>query len=77
MSGALTDRAESAIRAVYVPLPDPVPVPTEQSHACLRPLGLSGGPYRYESRSSGFSADLPVDSGGFVVDYPDSFRRIW
>ncbi len=33
--------------------------------------------YRYESRSSGFSADLAVDSGGFVVDYPDSFRRIW
>ncbi len=76
MSGALTDRAESAIRAVYVPLPDPVPVPAEQSHACLRPLGLSGGPYRYQSRSSGFSANLPVDSGGFVVDYPDSFRRI-
>ncbi len=65
------------IRAVYVPLPDLVPVPAEQSYACLRPLGLSGGLYRYESQSSGFSADLAVDSGGFVVDYPDSFRRIW
>ncbi len=65
------------LRAVYVPLPDPAPVPAEQSYACLRPLGLSGGLYRYESRASGFSADLPVDSGGFVVDYPDSFRRIW
>ena len=65
------------IRAVYLPLPDLVPVPAEQSYACLRPLGLSGGLYRYESRSSGFSADLAVDSGGFVVDYPDSFRRIW
>ena len=65
------------LRAVYVPLPDLTPVPAEQSYACLRPLGLSGGLYRYESRASGFSADLPVDSGGFVVDYPDSFRRIW
>ena len=65
------------IRAVYVPLPDLVPVPAEQSYACLRPPGLSGGLFRYESRASGFSADLPVDSGGFVVDYPDSFRRIW
>jgi hypothetical protein len=65
------------IRAVYLPLPDLVPVPAEQSYACLRPLGLSGGLFRYESRSSGFTADLPVDSGGFVVDYPDSFRRIW
>ena len=65
------------LRAVYVPVPDLAPVPAEQSYACLRPLGVSGGLYRYESRASGFSADLPVDSGGFVVDYPDSFRRIW
>jgi len=65
------------IRAVYVPLPDLAPVAAEQSYVCLRPLGLSGGLYRYESRSSGFAADLPVDSGGFVVDYPDSFRRVW
>lgn len=65
------------IRVVYLPLPGLAPVPAEQSYVCLRPLGLSGGLYRYESRSSGFSADLPVDSGGFVVDYPDSFRRIW
>jgi len=65
------------LRTVYLPLSDLVPEPAEQSYACLRPLGLSGGLYRYESRSSGFSADLPVDSGGFVVDYPDSFRRIW
>jgi hypothetical protein len=65
------------IRAVYVPLPDLEPVPAEQSYICLRPLGLSGGLYRYESRTSSFGTDLPVDSGGFVVDYPDSFRRIW
>ncbi len=65
------------IRAVYVPLPELTPVAAEQSYVCLRPLGVSGGLYRYESRSSGFAADLPVDSGGFVVDYPDSFRRIW
>jgi len=65
------------IAAVYVPVPDLAPAAAEQSYACLRPLGLSGGLYRYESRTSGFTADLPVDSGGFVVDYPDSFRRIW
>ena len=65
------------IRAVYVPLPELAPRPAEQSYACLRPLGPSGGLYRYESHTSGFSADLAVDSGGFVVDYPDSFRRIW
>ena len=65
------------LRVVYLPLPELAPRPAEQSYACLRPLGPSGGLYRYQSRTSGFSADLAVDSGGFVVDYPDSFRRIW
>ena len=65
------------LRVVYLPLPELAPAAAEQSYTCLRPLGLSGGLYRYESRASGFTADLPVDSGGFVVDYPDSFRRIW
>lgn len=65
------------LRALYLPLPELTPFAAEQSYACLRPLGPAGGLYRYESRASGFSADLPVDSDGFVVDYPDTFRRIW
>jgi uncharacterized protein len=36
----------------------------------------SGGElYRYESLDSGFTADLPVDEDGLVVDYPGLSRR--
>ncbi len=64
-------------RVVYLPVPELTPFPAEQSYACLRPLEAAGGLFRYESLTSGYSADLPVDSDGFVVDYPDTFRRIW
>lgn len=33
--------------------------------------------YRYESRDSDFSADLPLDPDGLVLDYPGLFRRVW
>lgn len=32
--------------------------------------------YRFEARSTGFTADLPVDADGLVQDYPGLFRRI-
>jgi hypothetical protein len=31
--------------------------------------------YRYESLDSGFTADLPVDADGLVLDYPGLFRK--
>jgi uncharacterized protein len=33
--------------------------------------------YRYESRDSDFTADLPLDADGLVLDYPGLFRRVW
>jgi len=33
--------------------------------------------YRFEDPSISFSADLPVDEDGLVLDYPDLFRRIY
>lgn len=33
--------------------------------------------YRYESLVSGFTAVLPVDDDGFVIEYPAIWRRIW
>lgn len=33
--------------------------------------------YRYESLSSGFVAELPVDDDGYVIDYPAIWERIW
>jgi uncharacterized protein len=32
--------------------------------------------YRFESRDSDFTADLPLDPDGLVLDYPGLFRRI-
>ena len=34
-----------------------------------------GGVYRFLSLDGGFTADLPVDSDGLVLDYPGLFRR--
>jgi hypothetical protein len=33
--------------------------------------------YKYESLDSGFTADLPVDTDGLVLDYPGLFRRVF
>ena len=32
--------------------------------------------YRFESLESGFTAELPVDEDGFVLDYPGLFKRL-
>jgi hypothetical protein len=33
--------------------------------------------YKYESLDGGFTADLPVDADGLVLDYPGLFRRVF
>ncbi|MCA1728720.1 MAG: putative glycolipid-binding domain-containing protein [Actinobacteria bacterium] len=50
------------------------PWPESQHYACLE-KGDEGGLYRFLSLDGGFTADLPVDSDGLVVDYPGLFRR--
>jgi hypothetical protein len=39
--------------------------------------GDGGGTYRFMSLDGGFSADLPVDLDGLVLDYPGLFRRVF
>ncbi|MCO8242465.1 MULTISPECIES: putative glycolipid-binding domain-containing protein [unclassified Haladaptatus] len=65
------------ISVVYLDVPSMTATPVEQRYTCLEPLGSSGGMYRYESLKSGFTADLPVDSDGVVVNYPGVFRRMF
>lgn len=36
---------------------------------------VRGELYRFESLDGGFTADLPVDTDGLVLDYPGMFRR--
>ena len=45
-----------------------------QRYTCLE-QDAWGGLYRYESLDGGFTADLPVDADGLVLDYPGLFRR--
>ena len=46
--------------------------PQDQRYTALTPGSL----YRFESPGSGFTADLPVDEDGLVLDYPGLFRRL-
>jgi hypothetical protein len=73
----LTEGERSEIRVAYLPVPGLHPRPADQRYTCLKALGPPGGLFRYEGLFRGFTADLPVDSNGFVVDYPETFRRIW
>ena len=50
---------------------------SRQRYTCLE-RDADGGLYRYEDRGTfrGFTADLPVDADGLVLDYPGIFRRL-
>jgi len=43
-----------------------------QRYTCLQSRRL----YRFEAVDGSFSADLPVDEDGFVLDYPTLFKRV-
>jgi hypothetical protein len=49
--------------------------PEPQRYTCLEKRGR-GALYRFLSLDGGFTADLPVDADGLVVDYPGLFRRV-
>jgi hypothetical protein len=60
----------------YVLIPHMDLMPARQRYTCLE-LNNSGGLYKYESLESDFSAELPVDNDGLVIDYPGLFKSIW
>ncbi len=47
-----------------------------QRYTCLE-QSESGALFRFESLDGGFTADLPVDADGLVLDYPTLFTRLW
>jgi hypothetical protein len=61
-----------AIRLCYVDVPDLTASAQDQRYTALEPGAL----YRFESLDTGFTADLPVDEDGLVLDYPGLFRRL-
>jgi hypothetical protein len=46
------------------------------SGARQRYTRLEDARYRYESVDSGFTADLPIDADGLVLDYPGLWERV-
>ncbi|EIM27771.1 putative glycolipid-binding domain-containing protein [Microvirga lotononidis] len=60
------------IRLCYIAVPDLIVTPANQRYTALD----AGARYRFESLESGFTADLPVDEDGFVLDYPGLFKRL-
>jgi hypothetical protein len=67
------DTGESMeIRLCYISMPDLIVSAANQRYTALD----AGSLYRFESLESGFTADLPVDDDGFVLDYPGLFRRL-
>jgi uncharacterized protein len=49
--------------------------PELQRYTCLE-KSEGGGLYRFLSLDGGFTADLPVDADGLVLDYPGLFKRV-
>jgi hypothetical protein len=73
----LREGNSSEIVAVYVDVPDMRLDTSKQRYTCLE-RNAGGGLYRYEDEGlfRGFTADLPVDADGLVLDYPGIFRRL-
>lgn len=64
--------ARRAFRMAWVAAPELTCHPQPQAYT-----RLADQRYRYESLDgSGFSAELPVDADGLVLDYPGLFRRV-
>jgi hypothetical protein len=57
---------------LYVPFDTFEPFPDGQNYICLEENSL----YRYEAKDRSFTADLPVDEDGLVMDYPTLFKRL-
>jgi uncharacterized protein len=60
------------IEVVYFDLPTHKFNPSKQRYT-----NLGNGVYKYESLASGFTANLKVDSEGFVLDYPGIWHRVF
>jgi hypothetical protein len=67
---------ESAeIDVAYFKLPGFQVIPVRQRYTVLEATP-TGRRYRYESIDSGYTAVLPVDEFGLVIDYPEAWRRV-
>ena len=73
---ALEKGEPADIRVAYINVPD-FDVSAVQQRYTFLDTTSQGGLYRYESLTSGFTTELPVDADGLIIDYPKFFRRAW
>ena len=59
------------IAMLFVPFDSFEPFVTEQIYTCLAPRL-----FRFETADGSFTAELPIDEDGLVVDYPSLFQRL-
>jgi len=64
------------LAVTYVRVPELLVGAERQRYGCME-ARTDGGLYRFEALPSGFTAELPVDAEGLVLDYPGLFRRTW
>jgi hypothetical protein len=64
------------LAVTYIRVPELLVGPERQRYGCLE-AQAEGRLYRFEALPSGFTAELPVDAEGLVIDYPGLFRRAW
>lgn len=64
------------LAVAYVRVPELLVEAERQRYGCLE-ARADGGLYQFEALPSGFTAELPVDADGLVLDYPGLFRRAW
>ena len=64
------------VEVAYIRVPELLVGLERQRYGCLEDQ-TDRGHYRFEALPSGFTASLPVDGDGLVIDYPGLFRRAW
>ena len=73
----LAEGESAEISAAYLWVPELKVEADAQRYTRLEDDGAAGGRYRYDAVGDDFTAELPVDGDGLVMDYPDLFRRVW
>lgn len=73
---ALKPGESAEIKVAYITIPELSFSTAMQRYTCLE-AHAQGGRYRYESLSSGFTAEITVDAAGLVVDYAELWKRLW
>jgi uncharacterized protein len=70
--GLVPDHGTAELSMAYIPFDSFEPTVDGQRYTCL----VAGKLYRYQAADRSFSADLPVDPDGIVLDYPTLFKRL-